>query len=208
MWHLKLSTVPTPTSAGRLGRLFNIDTPIKSFKEFWEFCCQFQSLHSYPLCYFRSMDDNSKITLVDPRTYKAPLVKEKLPEEEDTDHCFVYDMAKSRGGRYSDGSCVELPFSWKLLAYRLAFSLLSIRVSERKRLPPFGSGENVGWNHQVVPVISLYFKLCLLNCTKPWITWGSLIDERYCMNLFIFRLFLSIMEKASLQCDAWAWNVL
>jgi hypothetical protein len=32
-------------------------------------------------------------------------------EEEDTDYCFVYDMAKSRGGWYSDGSCIELPFS-------------------------------------------------------------------------------------------------
>jgi hypothetical protein len=29
----------------------------------------------------------------------------------------VYDMAKSCGGRYSDGSCIELPFSWKLRTY-------------------------------------------------------------------------------------------
>jgi hypothetical protein len=59
----------------------------------------------------------------------------------------MYDMAKNHEGRYLDGCCVELSFSWKLLTYRLAFSLLSIKVSERKRLAPFGSGENVYWKH-------------------------------------------------------------
>jgi hypothetical protein len=89
----------------------------KTFKEFWEFCCQYQSLHSYPLRYFMTMNDKSKINLMDPRTCETPSVKEELPEEEDTDHCFVYGMANSRGGRYSDGSCIELPFSKKLCTY-------------------------------------------------------------------------------------------
>jgi hypothetical protein len=85
--------------------------PEKTFEDFWEFYCQYQSLHSYPLRYFMTMNDNSKIALVDRRTYEAPAVKEALHEEEDIDHCFVYDLAKHHGGRYSDGSCVELPFS-------------------------------------------------------------------------------------------------
>jgi hypothetical protein len=58
-----------------------------------------------------TMNNNCKITLVDPRTCEALVVKEELYEEKDTDHCFVCDMAKSRGGRYSDGSCIELSFS-------------------------------------------------------------------------------------------------
>jgi hypothetical protein len=60
------------------------------------------------------MNGNIKITLVGPTTCEAPIVKEESHKEEDTYHCFVYDMAKSRGGRYSDGSCIEQPFSWKL----------------------------------------------------------------------------------------------
>jgi hypothetical protein len=44
------------------------------------------------------MNDNSKITLVESSTCEAPVVKEEPHEEEDTNHCFVYDMAKSRGG--------------------------------------------------------------------------------------------------------------
>jgi hypothetical protein len=51
------------------------------------------------------------ITLLGPTTCEAPVVKEEPHEEEDTKHCFVYDMAKSRGGRRSDGSCIDLPFS-------------------------------------------------------------------------------------------------
>jgi hypothetical protein len=85
--------------------------PKKTFKEFWEFCCQYQSLHSYPFCYFMTMNDSSKIALVNPTACEAPLVKEELHPEKDANHCFVYDMAKNRGGRYSDGSCIELPFS-------------------------------------------------------------------------------------------------
>jgi hypothetical protein len=56
-------------------------------------------------------DDNSKIALVYRKTREAPLVKEELPAEGDTSHCFVHDLAKSRGGRYLDDSCIELPFS-------------------------------------------------------------------------------------------------
>jgi hypothetical protein len=58
-----------------------------------------------------TMNDSSNIALVNPKACEAPLVKEELHAEGDTDHCFVYDMAKSLGGRYSDGSCIELPFS-------------------------------------------------------------------------------------------------
>jgi hypothetical protein len=85
--------------------------PKKTFEEFWEFCCRYQSLHSYPLRFFMTRDDNSKIALVYRKTREAPLVKEELPAEGDTSHCFVHDLAKSRGGRYLDDSCIELPFS-------------------------------------------------------------------------------------------------
>jgi hypothetical protein len=56
-------------------------------------------------------NDNRKITLVGSRMCETPVVKEELHEEGDADHCFVYDLAKHRGERYSDGSCLELPFS-------------------------------------------------------------------------------------------------
>jgi hypothetical protein len=92
-------------------KAFQQQYPRKTFEEFWEFCCQYQLLHSYPLRYFVIMNDNSKVALVNLKTCEAPSVKEELHEEEDTNHCFVYDMAKSCGGRYSDGSCIELPFS-------------------------------------------------------------------------------------------------
>jgi hypothetical protein len=58
-----------------------------------------------------TMNDTSKVALMEPKTYKALEVKEELCEEQDTDHYFVYDMAKSRRGWYSNGSCKELPFS-------------------------------------------------------------------------------------------------
>jgi hypothetical protein len=57
------------------------------------------------------MNNNSKVTLVEPKANKALVVKEELHCEGGADHCFVYDMAKTRGGWYSDGSCIELPFS-------------------------------------------------------------------------------------------------
>jgi hypothetical protein len=47
------------------------------------------------------MNDSNKISLMNPNTCKAPLVKEELYTVEDANHCFVYDMAKSRGGLYS-----------------------------------------------------------------------------------------------------------
>jgi hypothetical protein len=96
--------------SGTSWKAFQHQYPRKTFEEFWEFCCQYQSLHSYPLCYFMTMNDNSKVALVNPKTCEAPSVKEEL-HKEDTNHCFVYDMAKSCWGRYSDGSCIELPFS-------------------------------------------------------------------------------------------------
>jgi hypothetical protein len=85
--------------------------PEKTFEEFWEFCCCYQSLYSYPLCFFMTMNDSSKISLVDLKACEASLVTEELHAEEDANHCFVYDLAKSRGGWYLDGSCIELPFS-------------------------------------------------------------------------------------------------
>jgi hypothetical protein len=56
-------------------------------------------------------DDTSKVALVEPKEYEASVVKEELYEEEEMDPCFVYNMAKSCGGWYSYGSCIELPFS-------------------------------------------------------------------------------------------------
>jgi hypothetical protein len=85
--------------------------PQKNFEEFWEFCCRYQSLHSYPLRFFMTMNDSNKIARVDPKVCEASLVKEELQAEEDVNHCFVYDLAKSCRERYLDGSCIELPFS-------------------------------------------------------------------------------------------------
>jgi hypothetical protein len=72
--------------------------PEKTFEEFWEFCCQYQSLHSYPLRFFMTMNDNCKIALVNPKACETPLVKEELSAEGDASHCFVYDLAKNQGG--------------------------------------------------------------------------------------------------------------
>jgi hypothetical protein len=97
--------------SGAFWKAFQRKYPKKTFKEFWEFCCQYRSLHSYPLHYFMIMNDSSKIALVNPKACEAPLVKEELHSEEDVNHYFVYDMANSLEGRYSDGSCIELPFA-------------------------------------------------------------------------------------------------
>jgi hypothetical protein len=83
--------------------------PEKTFEGFWEFCYHYQSIHSYPLRFFMTMNDSSKIVVLDSKAREAPLVKEELPNEEDVNHCFVYDLSKSRGRRYVDGSCIELP---------------------------------------------------------------------------------------------------
>jgi hypothetical protein len=56
-------------------------------------------------------NDNSKVAVVDSEACEAPLMKEELPDEEDVNHCFVYDLSRDWGGRYLDGSCIELPFS-------------------------------------------------------------------------------------------------
>jgi hypothetical protein len=58
-----------------------------------------------------TMNDNSKIALANPGACDALVVKGELHEEEDANHCFVYDLARHRRGRYSNGSCLELPFS-------------------------------------------------------------------------------------------------
>jgi hypothetical protein len=84
--------------SGASWKAFQLRYPKKTFKEFWEFCCQYQSLHSYPLCYFMTMNNSIKIYLVNSKACESPLVKEELHAEEDAIHCFVYDMAKSRGG--------------------------------------------------------------------------------------------------------------
>jgi hypothetical protein len=129
------------------GVLERLSTSIreKTFEEFWEFCCHYQSIHSYPLRFFMTVNDNSKIVVVDSKARDAPLVKEELLDEEDVNHCFVYDLSRNRGGRYLDGNCIESPFSWKLCILNWDSRRFRFRVSERKRLPPFGSGENESW---------------------------------------------------------------
>jgi hypothetical protein len=96
--------------SGASWKVFQHRYPEKTFEEFWEFCCRYHSLHNYPLCFFMTMNDTSKVALIELTTYEASVIKEE-PREEDMDHCFVYDMAKSRGEWYLDGSCIELPFS-------------------------------------------------------------------------------------------------
>jgi hypothetical protein len=70
--------------SGASWKVFQHRYPKKTFEEIWEFCCQYQSLHSYPLRYFMTMNDNRKITLVNPKTCEGPLVKEELHTEQDT----------------------------------------------------------------------------------------------------------------------------
>jgi hypothetical protein len=43
-------------------------------------------------------NDNSKIALLNQKSHEDSLVKEELPAEEDASHCFIYDLAKNRGG--------------------------------------------------------------------------------------------------------------
>jgi hypothetical protein len=63
--------------------------PKKTFEEFWEFCCQYQPLHSYPLCYFMTMNDSSKIVVVNPQVSETPLVKEELDDAEDVIYAII-----------------------------------------------------------------------------------------------------------------------
>jgi hypothetical protein len=56
-------------------------------------------------------NDSSKVALSNREAHETPLVKDELPAGDDASHCFVYDLAKSREGRYLDDSCIELPFS-------------------------------------------------------------------------------------------------
>jgi hypothetical protein len=153
---------------GASSKAFQRWYPKKTFEEFWEFCCQYQSLHNYPLCYFMTMNDSSKISLVNPKACEAPLVKEELHAEEDADHCFVYDMAKNHGGRYSDGSCIEQPFSWELCTLDWHSHCFQFKISERKHLPPFGSRENEGWK--------------MLTCTGRIRVSSTLLDYLYWAN--------------------------
>jgi hypothetical protein len=78
--------VSTPVSAGCLGRFFKCRYPTKSFDEFWAICWQYHSLHCYPLRLFMTMNDTSKVTLVESKACEALVVKEEPYEEEETNH--------------------------------------------------------------------------------------------------------------------------
>jgi hypothetical protein len=58
-----------------------------------------------------TMSDTSKVVRLGSEACDTIEVKEEPYEEEDTDYCFMYDMAKNHEGRYLDGCCVELSFS-------------------------------------------------------------------------------------------------
>jgi hypothetical protein len=77
---------------GASWKAFQRRYPEKTFEEFWEFCCQYQSLHSYQLLFFITMHNSSKIALINPKTCEAPLVKEELHAEEDVNHywCMIW----------------------------------------------------------------------------------------------------------------------
>jgi hypothetical protein len=51
--------------SGASWKVFQRLHPDRTFEEFWEFCCQYHSLHSYPLCFFMTMNDNSKVAPVE-----------------------------------------------------------------------------------------------------------------------------------------------
>jgi hypothetical protein len=97
-------------SAGRLGTPFSVDT-LKNFRRILGILLSLPIIHSYPLRFFMTENDSSKVAVVDSEACKAPLMKEKLPDEEDANHCFVYDLSRDHGRWYLDGSCIELPFS-------------------------------------------------------------------------------------------------
>jgi hypothetical protein len=51
-----------------------------------------------------AMNDNGKVTLVEPRATEAPVVKEEPHCEGETDHCFVYEFRKSAFAKQSKPS--------------------------------------------------------------------------------------------------------
>jgi hypothetical protein len=97
--------------SGASWKIFQCRYPTKTFEEFWEFCCQYYSLHSYPLHFLMTMNDTSKVACLELGACDTTEVKEEPYEEKDTNYCFVYYMARNYGGRYLDGCCVELLFS-------------------------------------------------------------------------------------------------
>jgi hypothetical protein len=84
--------------SGASWKVFQCRFPAKIFDEFWEYCTSYYFLHSYPLRYFMTMNNDSKIALVEPRAIEAPLVKEEPYLEGEEDHYFIFDLAKARGG--------------------------------------------------------------------------------------------------------------
>jgi hypothetical protein len=181
-------------SVGRLGKAFQHRYPKKTFKEFWEFCCQYQSLHSYPLRYFMTMHVTSKIALVNPRACEAPLVKEELHTEEDVMFRIWYDQESRR--TILRWLLHRTTFLMKAMYLILRFSPLSIWSFWKKTSSPFGSEENEGWK--------------ILTCTDRIRVSSKLFDCLYWMNLFMrtlcefvyFPIAYFCHEKASLWCDA------
>jgi hypothetical protein len=70
---------------------------LENFRRVLEICYQYHSLHSYPLRFFMTMNDTSKVALVEPKVCEASVVRQEPYEEGEMDHCFVYDIAKNRG---------------------------------------------------------------------------------------------------------------
>jgi hypothetical protein len=70
---------------GASWKIFQRRYPTKTIEVFWEFCCQYHSLHSYPLHFFMTMNDTSKIVALEPEAREASGMKEESYEE-DMDH--------------------------------------------------------------------------------------------------------------------------
>ena len=83
--------------------------PLGSFDEFWNLCCEYYSCHSYPLRMYFGVTGGDRVSRVPPSEVKSE--EDVEASDESPSHCFVYDLARARGGLFDEGSAMELPFA-------------------------------------------------------------------------------------------------
>jgi hypothetical protein len=72
-----------------------------------------------------TMNDSCKIALVNPKAHETPLVNEELPDKEDVNNCFVYDLSRSQGAVLR-WQLHRVALLMKIVCFELRFSPLSI----------------------------------------------------------------------------------
>ena len=83
--------------------------PNGSFQEFWTSCCQYFSLHSFPLGWFFFARDKFAIAKTDVPDPPMIVKTEPLsPLASDDGFAYACDVAERRGSK--PGHVVELPF--------------------------------------------------------------------------------------------------